>query len=164
MKDHTTSQRVLAMTLSIVLVMGVTPFNVLAAPYPAKNGGEIISFQPLKEDIIKQIVPLGTSVEELNLPNTLWATIRSWGSSYYKNSELHNDIDGNKGQPDEYEVSIPVIWHSKPEYDGEKNRDYLFTPVFSKDYILVGEIQIPAVIVIVDGSVLPESLVAEGGS
>lgn len=193
MKKNKTSQRVMAMTLSIVMVLGTTPWNVLGYPLSTEKGGEIISFQPLEKDLKKQTVPLGTSMEELNLPDTLWATMLAPtdnGNPYqpeeetFENDESEEELteatpsfainkyneflkeeqDYDTGQPKEYEVSIPVTWHSEPEYDGEQERDYLLTPELLSDYTLADGVQIPEITVTVDGSVLSGSLNAKGNN
>ena len=107
MKKDKTSQLVMAMTLSIVMVLGTTPWNVLGYPLSTEKGGEIISFQPLEKDLKKQTVPLGTSMEELNLPDTLWATM------------LAPTDNGNPYQPEE------ELTEATPSFASNKYNEFL---------------------------------------
>ncbi len=67
-------KRILALLL--VAVLTVTQLPVMALATSAGEGGEIIAFDPLPEETADQAVPLGTSLEDLDLPGTLDAIVR----------------------------------------------------------------------------------------
>lgn len=73
-----TLQKCMAMMLSFVMVVGLTPISVMAETggLTLSESGEIISFEQLTPEITVQSVPLGTSESELNLPETLTAEVR----------------------------------------------------------------------------------------
>lgn len=66
----------------------------------------ILSFETLPEEVKKQKADVGTAQQDLNLPETLKAVT----------SEKEEAAD------------IPVTWSASPEYDGEKDGTYRFTP------------------------------------
>ena len=69
--------RFVSLFLTLTLVLGAVPVS-LAASNPLSDAYmEILSFEPLDDSIRYQSVPLGTSLEELNLPTYLWATIHA---------------------------------------------------------------------------------------
>jgi len=71
-------QRLTAMVLSVIMVVGMTPVSALAetGEFPIGASGEVTAFEALESDIAVQNVPIGTSQADLELPNTLMATIR----------------------------------------------------------------------------------------
>lgn len=69
-------RRLLAMALSIVMVLGILPVPAAAQELPGGTNGEIIAFETLPEETATQTVPLGTSLESLDLPETLAAVAR----------------------------------------------------------------------------------------
>ncbi|MEA4971434.1 MAG: MBG domain-containing protein [Candidatus Pelethousia sp.] len=71
-------QKLLAMTLSFAMLLGLLPMTAFAqSGIPTMDiSGEIIAFEPLTEPMANQTVPLNTSLDELNLPETLTATVR----------------------------------------------------------------------------------------
>lgn len=90
----------LSLTLSLGLTFGAVPMEVWAAE-DAESGSadekqyEIASFEELPEEIRQQNVVVGTTVEELNLPDTLTV-------SCYFETEQHEDSDNqkpDKGEP-----------------------------------------------------------------
>jgi hypothetical protein len=76
MNQHKLSRRLLAMALSVVMVLGMLPATAAAENLPAGTSGEIVSFEPLPEATAAQTVALGTPLEDLDLPETLMATVR----------------------------------------------------------------------------------------
>jgi hypothetical protein len=75
MKTQKLTQRLLAMALSVTMVLGMTPVTTSANILTGDTGGEITAFERLEQETEYQIVPLGTTIGELNLPNTLNATV-----------------------------------------------------------------------------------------
>jgi len=71
-------QRLMAMVLSVIMVMGMSPVSALAetGAFPIGASGEVTAFEALESDIAVQNVPMGTSQADLELPNTLRATVR----------------------------------------------------------------------------------------
>ena len=70
-------QKLIAMMLSVIMVVGMTPVSALAesGTLPVGASGEIIVFGALDADIVAQSVPLGTSESKLKLPDTLTVTL-----------------------------------------------------------------------------------------
>lgn len=75
MKTQKLTQRLLAMALSVTMVLGMTPVTTSANILTGDTGGEITAFERLEQETENQIVPLGTTIGELNLPDTLNATV-----------------------------------------------------------------------------------------
>ena len=75
MSYHNSYRRILAMALSIVVTLGILPVSAVAEEAPIGASDEIISFEALPEETAKQTVPLGTSLEKLDLPEALTATM-----------------------------------------------------------------------------------------
>ena len=69
-------QKLTAMALSVIMVVGMMPVSAAAAGMPIGASGEVTDFEALGADIAAQSVPLGTSQAELELPDTLTATVR----------------------------------------------------------------------------------------
>ena len=71
-------QRLTAMVLSVIMVVGMTPVSALAetGSFPIGASGEVTAFEALEWDIAVQNVPIGTSEADLKLPDTLTATVR----------------------------------------------------------------------------------------
>ena len=53
---------------------------------------------------------------------------------------------------------IPVSWISQPEFDGTKEGEYIFSPVFPEDYTVSEEIELPKIQVIVQDVNLPDTI------
>ncbi len=70
------NKRLLSMFLALCMVLTMLPVSAMAEEIHTTIGGsgEIISFAPLTET--KKAVSLGTSIEDLELPETLTATVR----------------------------------------------------------------------------------------
>ncbi|WP_347488029.1 YDG domain-containing protein [Desulfoscipio sp. XC116] len=105
---------ILALLLVAALTIAQLPVTALAAS--AGEGGEIIAFDTLPEETANQTVALGTSLEDLNLPNTLNATVRV----------VAEDTEAPEPETTEINIPIPVEWASSPDYDGEKAGAYIF--------------------------------------
>ncbi len=67
-------KRLWAMFLSAALIVTQLPAVALAENH-APEDGSIASFEPLDSDVAKQTVPVGTAYEDLNLPDTVTATV-----------------------------------------------------------------------------------------
>ena len=107
-------KRILSMLLAVCMVFTLPSLSVLAAAADALSGanGEITAFAELSET--EKTVPLGTSLEDLNLPTTLTATVRA--------------VTNSGSEQQETTVSVPVTWVSSPEYDTGTAGIYVFTP------------------------------------
>ncbi len=110
MKQHKPTQRVLAMALSIVMVLGMTPITAFAETPPIGTSGEIIAFEALSEETTNREVPLGTSLKDLDLPDTLNATVRFATPTDAEKTEQ----DSGELQFEEKSISVPVTWVSDP--------------------------------------------------
>ncbi|KAF5065727.1 hypothetical protein DSECCO2_270850 [anaerobic digester metagenome] len=76
MNQHKPSRRLLAMALSVVMVLGMLPITAAAEDLLAGTSGEITAFEKLVDGTVIQTVALGTPFEDLDLPETLTATVR----------------------------------------------------------------------------------------
>jgi hypothetical protein len=96
------------------------------------GSGEIISFAPLTET--KKAVSLGTSIEDLELPETLTATVRTAvpadENSTQDSGSPETATPTTASEPKWKETTgdIPVTWNS-PDYDPNTGGVYAFTPV-----------------------------------
>ena len=77
MRKNKIMQKLTAMVLSIIMVVGMMPVSALAETdsFPIGASGEVAAFETLDADIVAQSVPLGTSESKLKLPDTLTATL-----------------------------------------------------------------------------------------
>lgn len=71
------NKRLLSMFLALCMIVSMLPVTALAEELHTTIGtsGEIISFAPLTET--SKAVSLGTSITDLELPETLTATVRT---------------------------------------------------------------------------------------
>ncbi len=69
-------QKLTAMVLSVILVVGIIPVSAAAAGNPIGASGEVTTFEALGSDVTVHGVSLGTSKADLELPDTLTATVR----------------------------------------------------------------------------------------
>lgn len=115
-------ERLLAMALSIVMVLGMTPVTAMAQT-TTDTIGEIIEFEALSEETANREVSLGTSLEDLNLPGALNATVRVATSTDAEKP----DQDSGEPQFEEKDIPVPVTWASEPSYDGGTADTYTFT-------------------------------------
>jgi hypothetical protein len=85
------------------------------------NGGKIImAFTDLEESVAQQSAGLGTPLSELDLPDTLPAT-----------------VDGEM-------IAVPVTWACEPEYKNEAG-EYIFTAVPGEGYTLAEGVKTPSI-------------------
>ena len=104
-------------------------------PSNEETDNQIIEFSQLSEEIREQIVEMNSNPEEVILPDYLEAI----------------GIDSNI-------FEIPVSWISQPEFDGTKEGEYIFSPVFPEDYTVSEEIELPKIQVIVQDVNLPDTI------
>ena len=77
MNTHKPAHRLTALALSMLMVFGMTPITVSAQAMEGNSAkNEIIAFEALEEDVATQQLAIGTSLEELHLPQSLNATVR----------------------------------------------------------------------------------------
>ncbi len=154
MNRHKTKQRMIAMVLSVIMVVGMMPVSALAetSTFLIGTSGEITAFEALGPAITERSVPLGTSEVDLKLPDTLTATMRL--ASLEKKPMLgsvETDITSGSAividEIDEITVSLPVTWTSSPEYHGEIAVTYIFMPEFPEGIILASGVEVPTITV-----------------
>ena len=129
------SKRLLSMFLALCMVVSMLPVTALAEEIHTTIGGsgEIISFAPLTETA--KAASLGTSIEDLELPETLTATVRTAMPAAENptqdsgSTETATPTAATEPEWVENTVDIPVKWESTPEYDMETEGAYVFTPV-----------------------------------
>lgn len=114
------SKKILSMLLILCMMFTMLPVSTMAeeADFTVGTRGEIIEFVPLDEK--EKTVTVGTSIEDLELPETLMATVRTVPDTV---TEIVY------GSEEEITVDIPVTWTSEPEYDMDTEGEYVFTPV-----------------------------------
>jgi len=156
MNQHKPTQRILAWTLSIVMVLGMTPITAMAETMPIGTSGEIIAFEELSEETGNREVPLGTSLKDLDLLDTLNATVR-----------VATPTNAEKPEPDSGElqfegksISVPVTWASVPDYDSETEGTYTFTAKLNlgDNMVLAEDVTLPTIEVEVSPDLLPISM------
>ncbi len=177
--------KITAMLLSAIMVVGMTPVPASADIGMLSDGasGEIIAFEALKSEIAEQSVPLGTSEADLELLDSLTATIRLAASTEEpvldsgepdENSGSADTASGSAigigetedtgtGAREEITVSLPVTWQSEPEYDGETAGTYSFMPELPEGFILTADAKLPTITVTVSQGVA-SMLAARGTS
>jgi len=124
------------MFLALCMIVTMLPVSAMAEEIHTTIGGsgEIISFAPLTET--KKAVSLGTSIEDLELPETLTATVRTAvpadENSTQDSGSPETATPTTAAEPEweENTVEIPVTWTS-PDYDMDTEDEYVFTPVIS---------------------------------
>ena len=154
MNYHKPAQRLLAMALSVVIVLGMMPISAAAETPPIGTSGEIIAFEALSEETANREVSLGTSLEDLNLPDTLNATVRvATAEDTGEKTDLEDseepvqdsgepatptdaekpEQDSGEPQFEEKGISLPVEWVSAPDYNGGTAGTYTFTAEVTDD-------------------------------
>ncbi len=128
------NKRLFSMFLALCMIVTMLPVSAMAEEIHTTVGGsgEIISFAPLTET--KKAVSLGTSIEDLELPETLTATVRTAvpadENPVQDSGSPQTATPATTTEPEwvENTVEIPVTWVS-PGYDMNTEGEYIFTPV-----------------------------------
>ncbi|WP_283606452.1 GLUG motif-containing protein [Faecalispora anaeroviscerum] len=104
MRGKKTLQKCMAMMLSFVMVVGLTPISVMAETggLTVSESGEIISFAQLTPEITAQTVPLGTSESKLSLPETLMAEVRLSSAAEAEETPQEEQVQ-DSGEPQQAE-------------------------------------------------------------
>ena len=128
------NKRLFSMFLALCMIVSMLPVSAMAEEIPPiGTGGEITSFAPLTETA--KAVSLGTSIEDLELPETLTATVRTAVPADENSTQDSGDPEtatptaATEPEWEETTVDIPVKWESTPEYDMDTEGAYVFTPV-----------------------------------
>jgi len=167
----------MAMTLSAAMVMGLTPISAAALTTDTVIGtsSEIISFEKLSSEVSAQNVPLGTYESELNLPETLMATVQDseepeqeeetgaeeQDASTVTGSAITANYGDEPGQGEQQDadgadasepvtMDVTITWTALPEYDGDAAGEYIFTPELPEDFTLADGVKLPAITVTVE--------------
>ena len=126
-------ERLLAIALSFAMLFSLLPMTAFAESGASAIGvsGEIIAFEPLTEAVAKQVVPLGTTLNKLNLPESLIATVRvatATDAAVPETTEpvAQEPLKIEAPQITEKTIPIPVTWVSQ-QFDSEKAGAYIFT-------------------------------------
>jgi hypothetical protein len=109
------------MVLSVIMVMGMSPVSALAetGAFPIGASGEVTAFEALESDIAVQNVPIGTSQADLELPNTLTATVRLAASGEEPVLDS-GDADSDSGSADTVSGSAIGIDNMEDSESGEE--------------------------------------------
>lgn len=103
-----TLQKYMAIMLSVVMVVGLFPISVKAETDSStlNEGGEIVSFAELPSEITSRNVELGTMESELNLPETLTATVRVLSSEEAEEPNSEEQLQASsESMPEEETVN-----------------------------------------------------------
>ena len=137
-------KRLWALFLSAALIVTQLP-AVAMAENDAPEDGSIASFEELPSGVKKQTVTVGTSLSELNLPDTVTAMIyhvtedtvisdedESGNPPTASPSDAKIGVSGNDSGKTVTTVTtseeeILVTWDSEPAYDGDTTGKYVFT-------------------------------------
>lgn len=161
MSKNKTMQKLTAMMLSIIMVAGMTPVSKAAetSGFLIGASGEITAFAELKAEIAMQSVSLGTSEADLELPDSLTATVRLAAleeepvlGSGETDSES-DSIDAVSGV--EIIIPPPITWASSPTYDGDTEGEYRFVPELPEGLILADGAELPTITVMVSEGEAP---------
>ena len=122
-------KKTLSMLLVLSMIFTMLPISLMAeeANDPIDARGEIIAFASITET--ERSVTTGTSIEDLELPEYLTATVRT---TYAMQEDANQQTVADKVYSSEWEESMidaPVTWTAKPKYDMYTVGDYVFTPV-----------------------------------
>ena len=128
------NKRLLSMFLALCMIVSMLPVSAMAEENHTTIGGsgEIISFAPLTETEIART--LGTAIEDLELPETLTATVRTAVPADENSTQDSGSPETatltTAAEPKWKETTgdIPVTWNS-PDYDPNIEGAYVFTPV-----------------------------------
>ncbi len=157
MSRHKTKKRITAMVLSVMMVVGMMPVSAFAetSTLPISTSGEITTFEALGLDIAFRNVPFGTGRGDLELPDTLMATLRiaaledkpllDSGDADGGSVASPSDAEKAGGDIEEISVALPVTWACAPEYDGEAAGTYVFMPELPEGFILTDGIELPTI-------------------
>ena len=110
----------LAMLLTLAILVGTTPD--LNAVFARGNSvsSEITAFAPLDEEIEKQAVIVGGSIDEVYLPTTLTATVQIATDTDTQEEEAEPSVTTE-------EMEIPVTWDCSPTFDASQTGVHTFT-------------------------------------
>ncbi len=183
---HTRFWRVLAVVLSAVLVLGMTPVSALAAT-GEEMGGTITAFEALAEETASQTVALGTEEEALSLPDTLTATVRTAvvdsgeteestldsgeGAAEDEASPSETEVESTTGSAigvettdSETQRTVEVTWTASPAYDENTAGAYVYTPALPEGYMLADGVALPTITVTVAVRAAPRSSATTGST
>ncbi len=132
-KRRSPGGRLLSMFLALCMIVSMLPVSAMAEEIHTTIGGsgEIISFAPLTET--EKTVSPGKSGEDLELPETLTATVRTAVPADENpvqdsgSPQTATPTTSTEPQWEETTVDIPVRWVS-PGYDMNTEGEYVFTP------------------------------------
>ncbi|HHY91652.1 MAG TPA: hypothetical protein GX503_08300, partial [Clostridiales bacterium] len=141
------TKKLFSMLLVLSMILTMLPIGVMAEEVDSAVGekGEIIAFAPLKETEKK--VHQGTSLEGLDLPETLSAKVKLSMPEDAVSDKVYGPEKG------ETFVDIPVTWISQPKYQMNTEGVYVFIPVI-EGYTLAEEVKLPQIAVIVETDAL----------
>lgn len=155
-------RRLLSIFLSLCMIFTLMPVSLMAedTPISSDNKEEIIVFEPIEETEIR--VPVGTSIDDLKLPETLSVITRK----VLTNTECKEEAEGvwsgvttSSAIDIEITRNIQVTWSSQPEYDENTPGEYVFKPVI-EGYII--STKLPEVKVTVGALAAKNMLLADG--
>lgn len=168
-------QKYLAMMLAAVIIWIWMPAAAAGQTVvlPIDAGGEIIAFSKLAPEIAVQNVALGTYESELNLPETLTATVRlanevNEQESVALETGQENEPELIQEEPEQdpgeqesgelqpiepIDMTLTITWSPETEYNSDAEGDYIFIPVLPEGHTLADGVELPQITVSVAGGV-----------
>ncbi len=113
MSNRKLPQRILAMALAVVMVLVMMPITTMADVLPADTGTVIAAFENVEAETANQTVPLGTSINDLNLPDTLQALVQM--------EPAENKTNTPEAEPAENQPESPVVIEENSGISKEKS-------------------------------------------
>ncbi len=158
-------QKCMAIMLSVVMVVGLTPISVMAETGgpTVSESDKIISFEELAPEISAQSVPLGTSKSKLNLPETLTAEVCLAPAVKAEEPKQEEQVQ-DSGEADaslSIIMNVPVTWTASPEYDSGTADKYIFTPALPEGFALAEGVSAPKITVTVQAQQGPAALTGQ---
>lgn len=114
MKKTILSQKTLAVLITVLVAVSLVGMSATAAG-PAESAGTIVAFEALAPEVAAQAVPVGTALEQLNLPPAVVATVEC----------LPEASDGEQGV--RQSLSVPLSWSAAPSYNADSPGSYTFS-------------------------------------
>ncbi len=164
-------KRIGSLLLALCMVMTLLLPAAFAEDGTQDFGVQITAFADLDADVAEQTVEAGTEESELNLPGILTVTVTvTTGTAItadVSGDEIATDSDAQEPQEQEEEIETTVAvsgWTSDPDYDGDTEGVYIFTPALDlPDGLTVAErVTPPQITVTVNAPAAPAASARRG--
>lgn len=165
---------ILVLMLVVLMANPVTGYGVVVSAQETKN---IIAFEDLVEDVKNTTVPIGTSEEELPLPETVTATVEREAATTDSNVTENGSESSDTEEIEETElttkiaekkvtenITLNVIWESDRTFSSEEVGEFTYTAKLTEEsYTLTEGIIMPTITVKVVNNQVGIRLLSEDG-